>query len=118
MPSVDTHFPIKFEDTGFTMETMNFVCAHCDKAIPTKDVHGSVSRLVPKVVDMDLLGMCSHCRVVTVFKMRIRSNRWCEWLNNATDKWESFKVYAPGVEGVKDSLKDMFTAIKHRVTGG
>ena len=118
MPSVDTHFPIEFKDTGFTMKTMDFACGNCDKAIPIKDVRGSVSHLVPKVVDMDLVGACRHCGIATVFKIRVRSNRWCEWLNNATGKWESFKVYAPGVEGVKDSLKDMFTAIKHRVTGG
>lgn len=116
MPAVSESMPFSFEDTDFKVETLELTCGNCGGDIPTSQAFGSVSRMVSSVVDLDLMGMCPKCQVATPFRIRIRSNRLVDW-RDADGTWQTFTVYAPNRSGLKHALRDMFAAIKERLTG-
>lgn len=113
MPALSESMPFSFEDTGFMVETLELTCGHCGGDIPTSQSFGSVSRMMPAVVDLDLMGMCPKCQVATPFRIRIRSNRLVDW-RDADGTWQTFTVYAPNRSGLKHALSDFFTALKKR----
>ena len=118
MPSIESQFPIFFEDTGFKMDRIDFACGACDTKLPMTSVYGSVSRLVAEVVDMDVVAKCDKCGAFTSSRIRVKSNRWCLWYDGSRGAWNSFKIYASNASGVKDAFKDMLTALNHRIFRG
>lgn len=117
-PSISGQFPLTFEDTGFKMQTIDFTCGNCESPIPTDSVHGTISRLIKRVIDMDLMGRCTKCGMATPFKIRVHSDRRCDWFSTETGKWQSEYIYPPNRHGVKAAFMDMLKAIKQRLFGG
>lgn len=117
MPSIAREFPVTFKDTEFKMETMTFSCGHCETNIPMADVHGTASQMIERVLDIDSIARCPKCEFITPFKIRVHSDRKCEW-QTIEGAWKTFMVYAPTKTGVKMALKDMFKVIKERIFGG
>ena len=117
MDSIESVFPVTFKGTSFKMETINFTCGNCEHDIPMAEVRGNFSRLIEPVVDMDVVGKCPHCGFITPFRIRVNSDRRCEW-QTMDGAWKSYKVYAPTKKGVMMALKELFSAIKERAFGG
>ncbi len=114
-PSIDGFLPFKFSDTGFCIQSLNFCCSVCGENIALRDIHGTNSNLVARVLDLDLIGVCS-CGVATPYRIRVHSNRWCDWLNS-DGSWQHFKVYAPTWIGVRAALKDLRAVVGERFLG-
>lgn len=116
---VSSALPHKFADTGFDVSTLDFRCGNCEQMLDNKnDVRGNVSSLITRTLDFDLVGKCPTCGCMTPFRLRLNSDRWCDWLHVESGRWLRFKVYAPGKAGVKDSLKDMLLAARDRFFPG
>lgn len=116
MTSIERAFPVEFKDTGFKVETIAFVCGHCETDIPMTDVHGNVSQMIERVIDIDSVGLCPKCRFITPFKLRVHSNRQCEW-QTMDGTWNSYMAYPPTKAGVKMAFKEMLLVIKERIFG-
>lgn len=106
--------PHKFTDTNFDVADLDFRCGECGAKLDNNQVRGTVSNLIAKVLDLNVIGKCPKCMTLTSFKIRIHSNRTCKWYNNESNKWEQFYVYPPNRSGVKDALKDLIKAAKAR----
>lgn len=113
MPPVSDSLPIKFKDTAYTVSKLGLTCGNCGASIPNEQAFGSVSQMVPAVVDLDLLGICPECQIATPFRIRVRSNRLVEW-RDQSGEWQSYTVYAPSRHGVKHALKDLWTVMRER----
>lgn len=111
MPPVSDSMPFSFEDTGFKVDKLELTCGHCGGAIPTNQAFGSVSKMVPTVVDLDLMGMCPKCQIATPFRIRVRSNRLVDW-RDTDGTWQSYTVYSPNRKGLRHALRDMFAAMR------
>lgn len=116
MPTIESHFPFEFAEGGFRVETLDFSCNSCDAKMDMADVRGVVSNLVPRVLDMNLVGRCQKCGVVTPFRLRVHSDRVYDWQDDH-GQWHKSKVYAGSASGVAMAVKDMFAAIKGRFFG-
>lgn len=116
LPTVESLLPIIFHDTDYTVRTLEFTCGNCSTRLPLSAVRGHASRLIERVVDLELLGVCPACNVATPFRIRIQSDRTCNWLDS-DGSWQQFTVYASNGQRLKHALKDMVGAIKKRLTG-
>lgn len=115
---VSSSLPHKFEDTGFAVATVDFRCAKCEANLKNTEVHGYVSSLIPNVLDFDVVGKCPICGVLTPFRLRINSNRVCDWYHAETHTWKRFKIYQPNSKGVKTALRDLLSTTKSRFFAG
>ncbi len=75
--------PIDFEATGVSWHEFGLNCCMCGGDIPADKIHGRLSRLIPSVVSMEVVGRCPHCNyLVPSGVIRFRSDGTTEWQQN------------------------------------
>ncbi|QOX80875.1 hypothetical protein FY034_17790 (plasmid) [Trichlorobacter lovleyi] len=117
MPTVEGHFPFVFKDSGFKVEKLDFACNVCDAKMYPRDVRGIVSNVVPRVLDLDLVGVCPKCGINTPFRVRLHSDQMYDWQDDSGE-WHRSKVYAGSLNGIRMAFKDMFAALKALIMPG
>ena len=74
--------PHRFADTNFEVADLDFRCGECGTKLSNDQVRGTVSNLIVRTLDFNVLGKCHKCVSMTSFKIRIHSDRTCKWYNN------------------------------------
>lgn len=114
--TVASALPHKFSDTGFEVADLDFSCGKCGTKFDNTQVRGTISNLIARVLDFNVIGKCPSCGFMTPFRIRVSSDRICTWYNSANHTWQRFYIYPPNRSGVKDAFKDLIKAASARFT--
>lgn len=79
MPTMADQLPVAFED-GTCWHRICGSCNGCGCPIPEADTHGALWRPLPHVVELDCVGICRACRLLTRFRLRLHPGRRLSWL--------------------------------------
>ncbi|TXI24195.1 MAG: hypothetical protein E6Q67_02970 [Roseateles sp.] len=86
-PAIASQMPVRF-DNGACWSSITGQCKSCGQDIPDDRFTGRLSRLVPSVVDVDAVGVCDSCTLLTRFRYRLHDDMhlsgltdsgWAEW---------------------------------------
>jgi hypothetical protein len=77
-PSLDPLFPLEFQN-GFRIATLGFWCRSCKIALPLSEVHGQVSRILERVVDISAAASCS-CGELNSYRIRLHDDASCSYV--------------------------------------
>lgn len=92
MPEVAASFPMKFSN-GVVWSQVYGNCHDCDKVIPSKFFRGSVTRPLERMADIECVGLCQGCSVVTRFRIRLYDDMSASSLLD--NGWERFAPNKP-----------------------
>lgn len=105
--TIDEQLPIKFESTGFTLTNISGGCVQCKKEILPEYFRGRVNKsFLPKVVTIDAVGLCLHCKLLTPFVHRVYEDYRFTQLQN--DGWKEYYLKKEKTSLLKKILKFLF----------
>ena len=79
-PSLETLFPLDFKN-GFRIATLGFWCRSCKAALPLAEVHGQVSRVLERVVDITAASSCT-CGALNNYRIRLHDDASLAYLKD------------------------------------
>ena len=100
-PTVFSQLPIRFPN-GSLWDTFAGECAGCRATIATEDLRGRVSMPVPKTAEIEAIGFCVHCRLITRFHYRIHDDLRVMGLKDGT--WFEWKKQPSLLDRLLDSI--------------
>lgn len=86
-PSIASQVPVRFAN-GACWSEVSGRCKSCDQPIPDGQLTGRVTRIVQSVIDVDAVGVCNSCTLLTRFRYRLHDDMritgltdggWAEW---------------------------------------
>lgn len=67
MASFAEQLPLTFEN-GNQVTHLGTYCLGCDQALSAHEIHGEFRRLLPRVVQVEAVGYCGACNLLTALR--------------------------------------------------